>query len=211
MRSLAANLAAELDNAGHTELFTLVEMQTATPIYLCSDGRSITHDSKTYIPWAFQFGAIGGTIRQTNPTIPLRVLNITHPTTGASRPWSTTLSTESLNGVTVNVRIVMTSELADSTAQIDETRWKTNRPSLDGDWLVLQLGPPQSIGNIETPVPMLRAPRCRWQYKDELCQSVSTLTRCGKTVGECIPRHSRLCVRISQIPYGGGDLSRRTG
>ena len=157
----------------------------------------------------FTFGRITATTGQESPTFELRMQNREHPTTGSDYHWSSLISTD-LNGVRVTVRLVMASNLADTTSQIAEPDWRITRPRLDGDEAVFTVGPPHDIYRLETPWPRLKQARCTHEYKDGGCASQSSKTTCpSKTVQECMARHSQNALRISQLPIHDRSLYRR--
>jgi hypothetical protein len=167
-------------------------------------------DGDTYTPDVFSFGEVGGALRPVSPTMPLAFQNLRDPVTDTERPWSARLAGEDLNGVVVSVRVVMLSQLADTTAQIDETNWRVRGPArLRGNSCELELGPAYDLARLYCPEPSLRAPWCMWEYKDRFCRSTSAETKCDKNLAACLKRHPQLALRISQYPYDQ-DM-RRTG
>lgn len=219
MLTLPSAFATELWADGHN-LRLLVEIMATTPIYRCSGGAQIvfTPDgvaaARTYLPDEFSFGEISASVAQENPTLELRLQNVYDPATmAAGRTWSTLIAAEDLNGVVVNFRLVAASILNDGEAQIPEENWRVNRPRIEGDDVVLLLGPPHNVFVEETPRPSLRSPRCESEYKDPVtCASVSAKLTCpGRSLAECMARHSPDAVRISQLPYLDQSLKRRSG
>lgn len=201
MRTLLSAFSTELANDGHAGLALLVSIGLETPIYRTTWSRDITHESLTYSSDALSFGEVGGALKPQSPTITLSVQNLRDPVTDNERPWSAVLNSEDVNGVEVGVRIVMLSQLAQTTAQIDETGWVVRGASLVGNFCNLELGPPYDMARLYVPAMSLRAPWCAFEFKDRNCLSESTLTTCGKSYKDCMARHVQRALRFSQHPF----------
>lgn len=201
MRSLLSAFSTELAADGHSGLALLVSIGLSTPIYRTTWSRAISHNSLTYSPDALTFGEVGGSITPTSPTMTLAIQNVRDPVSDAARPWSTALNSEDVNGVLVNVRVVMLSQLAQTTAQIDETGWVVRGASLVGNSCNLELGPPYDLARLYVPAMSLRSPWCAFDYKGRLCKSESALLTCPKSYAACMARHNQMALRISQIPW----------
>lgn len=203
MRSLPSSVYTDLALDGHTGIAACVEIRTETPIYRTPWSSSITFDGLTYTADFIQWDQIGGALRPSSPSVTMSVQNVRDPSTDEERPWSQLLADEDLNGVEVDVRIVLLSALADATAQIDETLWRIRSASLRGSFCDLVLGPPYDLGSMNVPYPSLRANRCMWEFKDRFCKSESTThSDCpGKSLVECMARHAQQALRFSQYPY----------
>ena len=209
MRTLLSAFSTELAADGHSGLALCCEIGLATPIFRTTWSRSITFDGDTYAPDVLVFGEVGGALRPTSPTMTLTIQNLKDPVTDSERPWSTTLNAEDVNGVEVSVRAVMISQLAQTTAQIDETGWVVRAASLSGNFAHLELGPPYDLARLRVPAMSLRAPWCAHEFKDRLCKSESANLKCAKGFKDCLANHPQLALRFSQYPFDT-DM-RRTG
>ena len=210
MRSLSTALATSLQDDAHGDLALLVEI--ALPdgtIYRTSWNEDVSYGGNTYVADAVSWGEIRATTLQENPTVDLRLQNIKHPTTSASRPWSTVLAavTESSN---VNASAVTWRIIDVSLAEVvSEENWALNRPSLRDNDVHFSVGPNYNIYQLQTPAPPLKAPRCRFQFKDADCASQAATSVCpGKTLADCVARHPETAARISQIPFHDARLTR---
>lgn len=192
MRDLPSSLTTLMASDSCTWI-TCVEMQFASgTIYRALWSEDVSFDSVTYTHDIGSFDELKFGTQSTRSRFVLSLQNTADVDDGAALPWTTTTSSEALNGTPVVFRFVEESLLADTDAVILDEGWYVSGYEIDAPFIRFGLGSPHDALAIEVPRLPVGSKQCGWaanSYKQGPCTSTSPLKTCGGTLADCMKRN----------------------
>lgn len=149
----------------------LLEIQTATPIYLVNDNQDFEFGGKTFTAFPFRLEGITESSKGEEPKITVNVSNITN--------LIVQVLEEGIDDTPVIIRVVREGE----TTEDLKFNFVANGVKYDAQWITFDLTAPVSF--VRSFPPTNYSPVCPFVFKGWRCKYSGRQTTCNKTAKQC--------------------------
>jgi phage-related protein len=172
MRSPSATFASTIAS-DQVPFARLVEIQLDTTVRYALYANDVTFDSTVYTANSGEIGAIEQNLEGKAPRLTLSLQNL-------DRVARDLINTADERGTVIVIRVVMTDDLGDATAQAEDT-FELDAYSWDGSSVQFQLAASPILRRIQVPGRRTQTWYCEFAYKGPLCGYVGDIKTCDFT------------------------------